>query len=100
MNQPGGCIFHHPSRSNIMLLPSMTSHQKTVTNEKPQGPDKWFNEYPLEWDPNRLAVVITNLLSKSPRLIGWDDEEIEWIALDADPTAGYHDEEDICIGPK
>ena len=83
-----------------MSSPSTTSRQKTATNEKPQGPDKWFNEYPLEGDPNRPAVVITNLLSKSPRLIGWDDEEIERIALDADPTAGYHDEDDIRIGPK
>ena len=83
-----------------MLSPSTTSHQKTATNEKPQEPDKCFNEYPLEGDPNQPAVVITNLLSKSPHLIGWDDEEIERIALDVDPTVGYHDEEEIRIGPK
>lgn len=74
--------------------------RKTTPKEKSQEPEKWFNEYPLEGDPNRPAVVIVNLLSKSPRLIGWNDEEIEQIALDANPNVGYGEEEDIHIGPK
>jgi hypothetical protein len=50
----------------------------------PKDPkDKWWNEYPLEGDPRRPAVIFTNLMSKSPRLIGWNDERIERRALEA-----------------
>jgi hypothetical protein len=79
--------------------PTSTPRRKTTKQEKDQ-PEKWYNEYPLEGDPNRPAVVITNLLSKSPRLIGWNDEEIEQIALDANPNAGYGETEELHIGPK
>lgn len=79
--------------------PTSTPRRKTTKSEKDQA-EKWYNEYPLEGDPNRPAVVITNLLSKSPRLIGWNDEEIEQIALDANPNAGYGETEELHIGPK
>jgi hypothetical protein len=43
--------------------------------------DKWWNEWPLEGPENRWAVFITNVLSKSTRIIGWDDERIERRAM-------------------
>jgi len=82
-----------------MSSPRPPARQKTTIQQQKE-PDKWYNEYPLEGDPNRPAVVITNLLSKSPRLIGWNDEEIEQIALDANPNVGYGEEEELHIGPK
>lgn len=85
---------------NNMSSQSSSPRRKTTTQAKAEEPEKWFNEYPLEGDPNRPAVVITNLLSKSPRLIGWNDEEIEQIALDANPNVGYGEEEELHIGPK
>ena len=45
--------------------------------------DKWWNEWPLEGPENRWAVIITKVLSKSTRIIGWDDERIERRALQA-----------------
>lgn len=55
---------------------SMPSDKKPI-DEK----DKWWNEWPLEGPENRWAVFITNVLSKSTRIIGWDDERIERRAL-------------------
>lgn len=83
-----------PTRPNNVARREHTKQGKVETEEK------WFNEYPLPGDPSRPAVIITNLLSKSPRLIGWNDEEIEQIALDANPNVGYDDLEEVRIGPK
>ena len=60
----------------------------------------WANPYPLEGDPSRPAVIITNLLSKSPRLIGWNDERIEQRALSAYPDADEEETREFHIGPK
>lgn len=81
--------------------PASARRRETTTQGGKQEPNqKWYNEYPLEGDPNRPAVQIVNLLSKSPRLIGWNDEEIEQIALDANPNVGYGEKEEVRIGPK
>lgn len=72
--------------------------------KQPEDPkDKWWNEWPLEGPENRLAVIITNVLSKSPRLIGWDDERIERRAMKAlsDATGGEVTElSEFHFGPK
>lgn len=81
-------------------MSSPSPARRETTNQEKEQLEKWYNEYPLKGDPNRPAVVITNLLSKSPRLIGWNDEEIEQIALDANPNVGYGEEEELHIGPK
>lgn len=60
----------------------------------------WANPYPLEGDPHRPAVIITNLLSKSPRLIGWNDERIEQRALAAYPDIDEEEIKEFHIGPK
>jgi len=86
-----------------MSSPSSRTSAPSEQKQQPfqQAPkEKWYNEYPLEGDPNRPAVAMTNLLSKSPRMIGWNDEEIEQIALDANPNVGYGDDEEVHIGPK
>mmetsp|Transcript_7145 Transcript_7145/g.12430 ORF Transcript_7145/g.12430 Transcript_7145/m.12430 type:complete len:315 (-) Transcript_7145:54-998(-) len=70
----------------------------------PKDPkDKWWNEEPLEGPWYRPAVLITKVLSKSPLLIGWDDESIERRAREARRKAGFDDDDqpaEIHMGPK
>lgn len=78
-----------------------SSPQKHLEGSKENETEKWWNEYPLDGDPKRPAVILTNLLSKSPRLIGWDDERIERRARAALPKgADVEEEEEIHLGPK
>jgi hypothetical protein len=58
---------------------------KTKTNfmKKNDNEPKWWNEWPLPGPTNRPAVWITKVLSKSPLIIGWDDERMERRAMAA-----------------
>lgn len=58
-----------------------TDSASTGTYEPPTT-TKWWNEEPLPGQ-GRPAVWWTKLLSKSPRLIGWNDEKFEQTARDA-----------------
>ena len=61
-------------------------HQNMTSPRPPKDPkDKWWNEEPLEGSWHRPAVFITKVLSKSPLLIGWDDERFERLANEARP---------------
>lgn len=86
---------NHSIKNVIHQVVGIFSKEKNVLNEKktpqpnkkgrandPVDPDQWWNEYPIEGDPNRPAVIFANLLSKSPRLIGWNEEKWEQMAIE------------------
>lgn len=67
-----------PSSFNVRPKNTILKNKKRFEKE-----EKWWNEWPLEGSPDRPAVWITKVLSKSPLLIGWDDERMERRAMAA-----------------
>jgi hypothetical protein len=68
---------------SLFSSPFFTANTMPKSKEPKDPKDKWWNEWPLEGPENRPAVWITKVLSKSPLLIGWDDERIERRAMEA-----------------
>jgi hypothetical protein len=88
-----------PTAKKFCATKKSTSLMKKNVNEP-----KWWNEWPLPGPTNRPAVWITKVLSKSPLLIGWDDERIERRAMTALAKASGKEvseltDEDFKIGP-